>query len=789
MLTSRRVVEVIVGPAGTGKTRVLAAAAQAWAKYGDGRVFGTATSQNAANELRKAGVQVTANTTRMLASIRRGRIPAGSLILADEGSMISLQHLSALVSHAARSGCKVVLAGDQEQLAAIEGGGAMMLLADRMGYVQLAEPVRFTAEWERDASLRLRAGDQSALDDYDQHGRICGAPPDEAMDQAVNAYIASYLAGHDVILTAADWARCRELSRRIRGDLIHLGLVDAGRTVPIAEGAQASAGDLIICRDNDHHIDPGEPGRGLANGDVLRIEAITPGGIRVRRLLDPDPATGARRFTSHAFSYHGYRTADLAYATTGHSAQGGTVHTGITLVTGSETRQWLYSALTRGTHNNMAFAFTTPAKAADPQPGTRPAPELERYERIRQERDGFLPAPPGHGPAGQDPREAAAVLADVLGRDGSELSASETRRRNLANADHLGTLNAIWTAETQPAHNSRYHNLVLAALPPGYRQELSHQARWLYRTLRTAELAGLDTAGVIRRAVESRDLAGARDIASILDARIRQRAQPLLPQPQGPWAGRVPQLDDPERQAYLTEIATMMDDRKQRLGQHAASHPPSWALKALGPVLADEPARQDWQRKAATIGAYREMYGYDHPTDPIGPQPPLTPPTCAPPGTRHSSPSAHPAGPTSAACLMAGSGWSATPTPPKPYGPRGTSAGNCGWPGSARITLTATRSAPMPKQKPPASTATMGARTATSTGLPPTRRWAAVTVSRKKPSPPPWTTAANGSTPPSPPATSPPLPTPSCAGVTPASESSPSGPPNPPLPAKPNGTN
>ena len=33
----------------------------------------------------------------------------------------------------------------------------MMLLADRLGYVQLAEPVRFTAAWERAASLRLRA--------------------------------------------------------------------------------------------------------------------------------------------------------------------------------------------------------------------------------------------------------------------------------------------------------------------------------------------------------------------------------------------------------------------------------------------------------------------------------------------------------------------------------------------------------------------------------------------------------------------------------------------------------
>src|SRR5208282_6370332 len=231
--------------------------------------------------------------------------------------------------YAARNGCKLVLAGDQEQLAAVEGGGAMMLLADRLGYVQLAEPVRFTAAWERDASLRLRRGDTTALDEYDQHGRIRGAPPDQAMDQAVHTYVASYLDGPDVLLMAADWARCRELSARIRDDLIHLGLVDATRTVQIAEGAKAGIGDLVICRENDHAIEAGEPGRALANGDILRIEAITDHGVMVRRMLDPDPETGQRRFTGQAFRYTGYHTCDLAYAITGHAAQGGTVHTGI----------------------------------------------------------------------------------------------------------------------------------------------------------------------------------------------------------------------------------------------------------------------------------------------------------------------------------------------------------------------------------------------------------------------------------------------------------------------------
>jgi hypothetical protein len=82
----------------------------------------------------------------------------------------------------------------------------------------------------------------------DRRDRICGAPPNLAMDQADRAYVATYLTGRNVLLMAADWTRCRELSQRIRDDLIHLGLVDVARTIRFADDAQASVGDLIICR-------------------------------------------------------------------------------------------------------------------------------------------------------------------------------------------------------------------------------------------------------------------------------------------------------------------------------------------------------------------------------------------------------------------------------------------------------------------------------------------------------------------------------------------------------------
>jgi hypothetical protein len=293
------------------------------------------------------------------------------------------------------------------------------------------------------------------------------------------------------------------------------------------------------------------------------------------------------------------------------------VHTGLAVITGTEDRQHAYVALTRGTDANYAYVFTTSPKRADPVPGPRPAPELARYDHFHAERDGVgasvtRPALPGR---------ALGVLAGVLDRDGRQLSATQARRQALANADHLAVLHAIWADQNAPAREQRYRELLLSSLPPGYRTESSHQARWLWRTLRGAELAGLDAGQVLAEAVGERDLAGARDVAAVVDARIRYRLGFLVPLPAGPWSGQVPALADPERRAYLTEIAALMDARKDRIGKHAAEHPPPWAVAALGPVPAHPPDRLDWQKKAASIGAWRELSGYHHPTEPIGPEP------------------------------------------------------------------------------------------------------------------------------------------------------------------------
>ena len=619
VLADGRLVSVINAPAGSGKTRVLAEAARIWAAAGLGPVIGITPSQSARNTL-AAGVPVSYNAAQFLGHLpgrrgARGPVPIGpgTLLVIDEASMLSGPDLADLIAYAKAKGAKIIVAGDVSQLQAVENGGGMSLLAAALGYALLAEPVRFRHAWEQAASLRLRDGDTTILAEYDQHGRIIGGDPEEMMDAAAAAYVALTAGGTDTLLMAADHALRRELNRRIRDDLITVGIVSGGPAVTIADGTRAGPGDLIICTRNDHGTEAGEPGRTLANGDLLRIEAITRNGLIVRRALDADPATGQRRWTDRHFVFKKHDDAELGYAVTDHAAQGRTVHTGLAVITGTEDRQHGYVALSRGTEVNLAYVFTASPKIADPVPGPRPAPELARYDRRAAPGCPVAPAATAADPV--------TVLAGVLDRDGQQRSATQTRGQALADADHLAVLHAIWTAETTPARDQAYRIQLMNALPPGYRREPGHQARWLWRTLRGAELAGLDPAGVLAGAIAERDLAGSRDIAAVLDARIRHRLGAVVPLPPRPWSQQVPALADPGRQAYVAEIAALMDARTDRIGEHAARRPPPWATAALGPVPDRQPDRLAWQQRAAAIGAWRELSGYDDPADPIGPEP------------------------------------------------------------------------------------------------------------------------------------------------------------------------
>jgi hypothetical protein len=170
VLTSPRRAELIVGPAGTGKTYATVRMADAWRAAARGQVVGIAATSAGRNVLLDAGIPVAENTTQFLGHLpgqrqARGAASLGpdALIILDDASTTSIPDLAAILRHAARSGAKLVITGDHAQLDAVQAGGGMAMLARKLGHAQLTEAVRFRSAWEGTASLAIRAGDVSAL--------------------------------------------------------------------------------------------------------------------------------------------------------------------------------------------------------------------------------------------------------------------------------------------------------------------------------------------------------------------------------------------------------------------------------------------------------------------------------------------------------------------------------------------------------------------------------------------------------------------------------------------------
>ena len=183
-------------------------------------------------------------------------------------------------------GREILLTGDTEQLSAPEAAGAMRLLAEEHGYYQLHAVQRFEQEWERAASLRLRAGDASVLAEYDQRGRILEGTREQMTEAAYQRWLADHLSGRQSLLLATTNNQATELARRARDELAALGLVATSDLAELADGNVAGAGDLIVAWQNIR-IEAGEPGRRLANRDVLSIEEWRRGRKRTCRAGSP----------------------------------------------------------------------------------------------------------------------------------------------------------------------------------------------------------------------------------------------------------------------------------------------------------------------------------------------------------------------------------------------------------------------------------------------------------------------------------------------------------------------
>jgi ATP-dependent exoDNAse (exonuclease V) alpha subunit len=327
------------------------ALALAWTQDG-GQVLGLAPSAAAAAVLaEQTGIR--ADTLAKLTwSLQHGDLPdwaaavdPSTLVIIDEAGMADTLTLDTAVQFTIGRGASVRLLGDDQQLAAIGAGGVLRDIKQTHGALHLAELHRFGNPAEAAASLDLREGKPTALHFYLDHDRIHVGDIATTVEDAFTAWVLDRSAGLDAIMLAPTRELVAELNRRARDH--RLDHTPASSKVGLADGNQASVGDVIITRANDRRLRLTATDW-VKNGDRWTITRLGPrGDLTVRhnrsQLTVRLPLDYVRTSTG------------LGYATTIHAAQGVSADTMHGLVTGQESRQQLYTMLTRGRHANHLY--------------------------------------------------------------------------------------------------------------------------------------------------------------------------------------------------------------------------------------------------------------------------------------------------------------------------------------------------------------------------------------------------------------------------------------------------
>jgi conjugative relaxase-like TrwC/TraI family protein len=622
--TSGRRLDVLVGPAGTGKSTTMGGLRAAWERqFGAGSVVGLAPSAAAAQVLAEELGIPTENTSKWLAeqprqserlseieslraqinragpSMRTSRMrkrldalvtevdrwsfKAGQLVIVDEASLAGTFSLDALTERANRAGAKVVLVGDWAQLSSVEAGGAFhMLFRDRDLAPELSDVRRFAHGWEKKASVGLRIGDPDAVDVYEQHGRVTGGDRESMLDLLYQAWRADTEAGMRSLMIANDNDTVRELNQRARADRVAAGEV-AEDGVITTEGVVVGVGDLVVTRQNNRQL---VTGRGwVKNGDEWVVTAVgTDGAVTVQR------RTGRRGLPAGRVVLPRDYVAEhleLGYATTVHRAQGRTADTAHAFVNATTHREGLYVAATRGREANRLYIDTM----YDPDADT------------------------AHGPPPMLP--ARDVLRQVLANRGVEMSATEALNADWREQHGIAQVLAEYNTLAAVALRERYDDLI------GHRSGLSEEevARVQYSAsygallaaLRQAETHGVDVDARFPSLVASRPLDDAEDVAAVLHERVELWMSTAV-EP-GPERGRIgglfpkaPAATDPDVSRALEEREALIERAAREEAREALHQSKPW-IKRLGSPPTDPNRRERWTNCAETVAAYRERWG------------------------------------------------------------------------------------------------------------------------------------------------------------------------------------
>ena len=630
--TSGRVLDVLVGPAGTGKSTTMAGLRAAWeAEHGPGSVVGLAPSAAAAEVLAQELGIATENTAKWLTEWRRipelvarreqlaerlqhhprpfsagaqrlraavaalddevaaRKLRPGQLVVVDEASLAGTFTLDELVSAAKGAGAKVLLAGDWAQLSAVDAGGAFgLLVRDRAELApQLTEVRRFHNEWEKVASTELRLGRAEAVGTYEAHGRVSGGGRPEMLERLYESWKADVAVGKSSLMIAPDAATVAELNRRARQDRVDAGEVLADG-LALAGGQVAGVGDVVVTRENNRLLGTGKSW--VKNGDRWTVTAANEdGSMALRRLNGKGEVVLPADYVA--------RHVELAYATTAHRAQGCTVETAHAFVSPTTTREALYVAATRGREANRLYVDTR----YDPDPAT------SHYGlAVRQ--------------------STTEVLVGVLAREGADLSAHEVRQRASRQAASL--------AVTGPGvHHDR---------PGGPAPALGRNVGWLW-VRRTGPPGGAGEPGVraapgLHAGSRGPGPKGRRRPAQAgARSQVRRRHRPRrCPAREGPAldgsgrqqalggadlvAGLLPRaagVADPDMQRALAERDRAMCQRAREVAEEAVKSNQPWALQ-LGPPPTEPVARAHWAEAVTTVAAYRDRWGVTTDDQPLG---------------------------------------------------------------------------------------------------------------------------------------------------------------------------
>lgn len=360
---SPQLVQVLQAPAGAGKTHSLKALRTAahrrhktvYVIAPTGKAVDTAINDQAGDH----GHTV----AKALHMLEDGRLDLNdqTLVVVDEASMIGTPELHKLMSAVTGAGAKLVLVGDQYQLAPVlSRGGMFEQLANDLPWTQKLDRVwRMKDKTEQRASLQLRNGTdkrlKKAVQWYHDHDRLSLGDPVAMAEDTYANYLTDRQAGKDALIICDTWEMTDSLNRRL-----HTALRRDDTAVSVSRDQHVSVGDIILTRDNDATIPVTRPDGSSAdqvrNGNRWTVVDIDTDNNLLHAVRGGNNMTADGAHATFTREY-AQQHITLGYATTVHSAQGVTADTCHSLMGIKATRTLAYVAMTRGRHCNKAYLY------------------------------------------------------------------------------------------------------------------------------------------------------------------------------------------------------------------------------------------------------------------------------------------------------------------------------------------------------------------------------------------------------------------------------------------------